>query len=104
MYKTLRIQIESYNLKLLNKTILTLKNKILVKFINDIKVLGPIYIPTKKRIYCVLTSPHVNKDAREHFELKRYKRIFILKSKTFSKIKQVLESCYIPAGVFIDLK
>ncbi len=104
MYKTLKIHIESYNLKLINKTIFTLKNKILTKFINDIKVLGPIYIPTKKRIYCVLTSPHVNKDAREHFELKRYKRILILHSKTFSTIKKIFENCHIPAGVFIDLK
>ena len=34
------------------------------------KVVGPIPLPTKKRIYCVLRSPHVNKDAREHFEIR----------------------------------
>lgn len=34
------------------------------------KIAGPVMLPTKKRIYCVLRSPHVNKDAREHFEIR----------------------------------
>ena len=34
----------------------------------DAKVAGPIPLPTKRRIYCVLRSPHVDKKSREHFE------------------------------------
>ena len=30
---------------------------------------GPVRLPTKKKIFCVLRSPHVNKDSREHFEV-----------------------------------
>jgi len=30
--------------------------------------IGPIPLPTKRKIYCVLRSPHVDKDSREHFE------------------------------------
>ena len=39
------------------------------------EVVGPIPLPTRRRIYCVLRSPHVNKDAREHFEIRTHKRI-----------------------------
>jgi small subunit ribosomal protein S10 len=37
--------------------------------------IGVIALPTRKRIYCVLRSPHVDKDAREHFEIRVHKRI-----------------------------
>jgi len=36
---------------------------------------GPIPLPVKKRIYCVLRSPHVNKDSREHFEIRTHKKV-----------------------------
>jgi small subunit ribosomal protein S10 len=42
---------------------------------SGLKVIGPVPLPTRIRRYCVLTSPHVNKDAREHFELRIHKRI-----------------------------
>ena len=39
---------------------------------SGLEAVGPVPMPTKIRRYCVLTSPHVNKDAREHFEIKKY--------------------------------
>ena len=38
-------------------------------------VSGPIPTPTKRRVYCVLRSPHVDKKSREHFEMRTHKRI-----------------------------
>ena len=38
---------------------------------------GPIPLPTNKKIFTVLRSPHVNKKAREQYELMPYKRILI---------------------------
>ena len=38
-------------------------------------VSGPIPLPTHKKIYTVLRSPHVNKEAREQFQLSSHKRI-----------------------------
>nr|YP_009497664.1 ribosomal protein S10 [Astrosyne radiata]AWT40377.1 ribosomal protein S10 [Astrosyne radiata] len=35
-------------------------------------------LPKKKRIFCVLRSPHVNKDSREHFEIRTYRRLIII--------------------------
>jgi len=40
--------------------------------------IGPIPLPTKRRIYCVLRSPHVNKDAREHLEIRTHVRLLDL--------------------------
>nr|YP_009402751.1 30S ribosomal protein S10 [Compsopogon caeruleus]ARX96170.1 30S ribosomal protein S10 [Compsopogon caeruleus] len=37
--------------------------------------IGPVALPTKRRIYCVLRSPHVDKDSREHFEIRYHRRI-----------------------------
>jgi ribosomal protein S10 len=41
----------------------------------SIKFNWSITLPTRKRIYCVLRSPHVDKDSREHFEIRIHKRI-----------------------------
>lgn len=37
--------------------------------------IGPIPLPTKRKIYCVLRSPHVDKDSREHFETRDRKSV-----------------------------
>ncbi len=68
----IRIKLKSFNSKLLDKACETIKEKIIDK---EATILGPIRLPNKKRIYCVLRSPHVNKKSREHFEIRMYKRI-----------------------------
>jgi small subunit ribosomal protein S10 len=95
MKKKIRIKLESFNSQLLNischniiKNIKTLK----------VKIIGPILFPTKKRIYCVLRSPHVNKDAREHLEIRIYKRIldiYVLEK----NILKSLVNIKLPSGV-----
>merc|ERR1719440_1354012 len=41
---------------------------------------GPIPLPMKKKTFCVLRSPHVNKDSREHFEIRPIQGYFKLKN------------------------
>jgi small subunit ribosomal protein S10 len=68
---------------------------------NNIK--GPISIPTRRRIYCVLRSPHVDKDSREQFEIRRYKRIIDIypeSSQTFDTFLKI----ELPSGVSIKVK
>lgn len=67
-----------------------------------IKVSGPISFPTKKRIYCVLRSPHVDKDAREQFEVRRYKKIIEIYSTSQEVTKNLLKSEVSP-GVFTQV-
>lgn len=46
------------------------------------KIIGPIPLPTRKRKYTVLRSPHINKDSREQFEMRIHSRIIDIVSAT----------------------
>lgn len=64
-------------------------NKILKKAkIMGIVVKGPIFLPTKTSRFTVLRSPHVNKTAREQFELVVHKRLFVINFKLNSNIEK----------------
>ena len=67
------------------------------------KVAGPIPLPTKRRIYCVLRSPHVDKKSREHFELRTHKRIIDIYEPT-QQTTEELSRLDLPAGVDIEVK
>lgn len=47
---------------------------------------GPVALPTRRRIYCVLRSPHVNKDSREHFEVRIHKRFIDVEFSSFKNL------------------
>lgn len=66
-------------------------------------VSGPIPLPTHKRIYTVLKSPHVNKTAREQFELCAYKRLMDIYSSS-SKTVDALMRLELPSGVDVEIK
>ena len=69
----------------------------------DAKVAGPIPLPTKRRIYCVLRSPHVDKKSREHFEMRTHKRIIDIYEPTQQTVEE-LGRLDLPAGVDIEVK
>lgn len=64
-------------------------------------VKGPVMLPTKRRIYCVLRSPHVNKDAREHFEIKVHNRLVDLKNLSAQTVQAMMEWVP-PAGLEVS--
>ena len=65
--------------------------------------MGPVPLPTKRRLYCVLTSPHVDKDAREHFQMKIHKRLIDLLSPNAQTIDALMQ-LDLPAGVDVEVK
>jgi small subunit ribosomal protein S10 len=67
------------------------------------RVAGPVPMPTTKRMFTVLTSPHVNKDSREYFELRTHKRLIDILEPS-SKTIDSLTSLTVPAGVDIAIK
>ncbi len=69
----------------------------------DAKVAGPIPLPTKRRIYCVLRSPHVDKKSREHFEMRTHKRIIDIYEPT-QQTMEALRRLDLPAGVDIEAR
>ena len=68
----IRVRLESFNHELLVSSSQKLINSLSNTSLNSI---GMVTLPTSKRIYCVLRSPHVDKDSREHFEIRIHKRI-----------------------------
>ena len=66
-------------------------------------VLGPIPLPTKKSLYTVNRSVHVDKKSREQFQIKIHKRIIDLLNSS-SKTVDALMKLDMPAGVDIEIK
>ncbi|MDQ3396191.1 MAG: 30S ribosomal protein S10 [Deinococcota bacterium] len=67
------------------------------------KVAGPVPLPTRIRRFCVLRSPFVNKDSREHFEIRTHNRLIDIKAPTKSTIDSLMH-LDLPTGVDIEIK
>ena len=66
-------------------------------------VKGPVPLPTKIERYTVLISPHVNKDARDQYELLTHKRLMDIVDPT-DKTVDALMRLELPAGVDVQIK
>ena len=96
----IRIRLRSYDHKLLDAS--TAKIADTAKR-NGAKIVGPIPLPTRKNIYCVLRSPHVDKKSREHFEIRTHKRIIDILEPSQRTIDALMR-LDLPAGVDIEVK
>ncbi len=67
------------------------------------KVSGPIPLPTRINKYTVLRSPHVNKKAREQFEMRTHKRLIDILDPT-QKVVEALMKLELPAGVDVEIR
>ena len=96
----IRIRIKAYDHMLLDKStekiVRTAKNTGAI-------VLGPIPLPTKRSIYTVNRSVHVDKKSREQFQIKIHKRIIDLLNSS-SKTVDALMKLDMPAGVDMEIK
>nr|YP_009393165.1 ribosomal protein S10 [Bostrychia moritziana]ARW61727.1 ribosomal protein S10 [Bostrychia moritziana] len=98
--KKIRIKLKAYN-----NTMLKTSCNSIIKATNrtEAKAVGPIPIPTKRKIYCVLRSPHVDKDSREHFEIRIHTKIIEVYEPNATTIDALMK-LNIPAGVDIEIK
>ena len=100
MAQKVRIKLKSFDHSLVDqsaeKIVKTVK-------ISGAVVSGPIPQPTHKKIYTVLRSPHVNKEAREQFQLSSHKRIMDIYNAS-SKTIDALMKLELPSGVQVDIK
>jgi len=96
----IRVRLESFDHELLvsscQKIVNMLQN-------TPMKSVGVVTLPTKKRIYCVLRSPHVDKDSREHFEIRVHKRILEIYYDSEAPIFDLFSKADLPSGVFYRL-
>jgi len=96
----IRIKLKSYDHSLVDKSA--------EKIIRTVKqtgavVSGPIPLPTKKSIYTVLRSPHVDKKSREQFEDGAQERLIDVLS-TSSRNVDALMKLELPSGVDVEIK
>jgi len=96
----IRIKLKSYDHNLVDKSAERIVKA--VKATNA-EVKGPIPLPTKKEIFTVLRSPHVNKKSREQFQLNTYKRLVDIYSKS-AKTVDALMKLELPSGVDVEIK
>ncbi|HCG76561.1 MAG: 30S ribosomal protein S10 [bacterium (Candidatus Ratteibacteria) CG_4_10_14_3_um_filter_41_18] len=96
----IRIKLKSYDHRLLDQSV---KEIIEIAKKSGAKVSGPIPLPTKKEIFTVLRSPHIDKKSREQFELCIHKRLIDLVDCSV-RIVDALSKLNLPAGVDVEIK
>jgi small subunit ribosomal protein S10 len=67
------------------------------------KISGPIPLPTKRSLYTVLRSPHVDKKSREQFEMRIHKRLIDI-TEPGPQTVDALMKLELPAGVDVEIK
>lgn len=96
----IRIRLKAYDSRILDKAVLKII-EIVEK--SGVKIIGPIPLPTERKLTSVLRSPHVHKTSFEQFEMRIHKRILDVIEPT-SKTIDNLMSLDLPAGVDIEIK
>jgi small subunit ribosomal protein S10 len=96
----LRIRVRAYDSKILDASVKQIIDTAL-RF--DVKVLGPIPLPTEIKKYTVNRASFVYKNAREQFEMRVHKRLIDIISPS-AKVVEALTNLSLPSGVNIDVK
>ena len=99
----IRVRLESFNKELLASSCRKIVNFVQstpLEIWSDTYSIGMVALPTCKRIYCVLRSPHVDKDSREHFEIRIHKRILEIHYDSEVPFFNLLSELDLPPGVF----
>eukprot|EP01047_Picozoa_sp_COSAG01_P000092 COSAG01_NODE_1_length_100484_cov_170.446142_92_plen_110_part_00 len=95
-----RIRLKSFDFRSLDKSVRKIVDTAKK---SGARVLGPIPLPTKKKRWCVLKSPHVNKRGGEHYEIRMHNRMLDILDPPANTI-DALTTLDLPAGVDIEVK
>ena len=98
--QTIRISLKAYDHFLLDKS--TEKIVKTAKSTGAI-ISGPIPLPSKRTIYTILRSPHVDKKSREQFQTKIHKRLVDIINSTPKTVESLMK-LDLPAGVDVEIK
>ena len=98
--QSIRIRLKSFDHKLIDTSA--------AEIVETVKrtgstISGPIPLPTSKERFTVLISPHVNKDARDQYELTTHKRVMDIINPN-DKTVDALMKLELPAGVDVQIK
>ncbi len=98
--KSIRIRLKAFD-----HAVLDLESKKIVETVTrtNASVRGPIPLPTDKHRYTVIRGPHIDKDSREHFEMRIHKRLIDIVEPN-NKTVESLQRLEVAAGVDIEIK
>lgn len=98
--KKIRIRLKAFDQRTLDRSV---QDIVETAKRTGARVVGPIPLPTKREIYTVLRSPHVDKKSREQFEMRTHVRVLDLLDPTLDTIDK-LKVLPVAAGVDIKIK
>ena len=96
----IRIRLQAYDHKILDQSTEEIVN---TAKRTGAQIKGPIPLPTKKEIYTVLRSPHIDKKSREQFETRTHKRLIDIMEPTPATIEALMK-VDLAAGVDVEIK
>jgi len=96
----IRIKIKAYDNKVVDQA-----TKMVINAVkrSGADIVGPVPLPTNRKLYTVNKSTFVNKDSREQFELNVHKRLLDIWNPT-SKTMDTMNGLNLPSGVDIEIK
>ena len=95
-----RIKLKSYDHRVIDEAS---KKIIQTALSTGAQVVGPVPLPTHRKGFTVLISPHTDKDAQEHYEIRTHKRLIDIVNPTAKTIDSLMH-LELPAGVSIRIK
>jgi len=96
----IRVRLKAYDHRVIDEA----SRKILETALSTgASIVGPVPLPTHHKWFTVLASPHTDKDAQEHYQIKTHKRLIDIVNPT-SKTIDSLMHLELPAGVSIQIK
>jgi small subunit ribosomal protein S10 len=96
----IRIKLKSFDHRLLDRSAMEIVETVKR---TGARVAGPVPLPTHISRYCVLRSPHVDKNSREHFEVRTHKRLVDILEPTQQTIDALMK-LDLASGVEVEIK
>ncbi len=100
MAQKIRIKLKAYDHKVLDQSAEKIVDTVRR---TGARICGPVPLPTDRNVYCVIRSPHIDKESMEHFEMRTHKRLIDILEPT-PKTVDALMHLDLPAGVDIESK
>ncbi|MCD8507646.1 30S ribosomal protein S10 [Candidatus Woesebacteria bacterium] len=96
----IRVRLKAFDHRILDEAVRKIMQSVLA---SGADLIGPIPMPTQKKRFTVLRSPHTDKDSREHFEMRTHIRVLDIVNPTNKTIDSLMH-LELPAGVGIQIK
>ena len=96
----IRIRLKAFDHKLLDQSV---EEIVETARQTGARVIGPIPLPTEINKFCVLRSPHIDKKAREQFEIRTHKRLLDIVEPTQQTIDSLMK-LELSSGIDVEIK